>query len=334
MLLSILIPAYNAAQTIERCIKSVTENNKFEDYEIVVVNDGSTDDTAKVLEELGQRESRLKIHAQENQGTGATRNRLLTLAQGEYIFFVDADDYLVAGALDLLAEHLTKEPDLDILGFSLLVKKGDAISTHSGYEALFHRFGLSERLTGIDYLKLKNGWYFLWTQLFRRSLFQENNLRFDQDVSLCEDMLLSAQIYTLKGLRIRMLQDRLYIYDLSSENSITRTKTWEKKRKNYQDQLKVIGGLKQIEASLDNQKYKEEVKKMMSTIVYSTQKMLCKGFPSSYAKDFLHKAKEWSLYPIRDYHPSSFRDKLFALIANNKHLYLITQTILSKVITK
>lgn len=334
MLLSILIPAYNAAQTIERCIKSVTENNKFGDYEIIVVNDGSTDNTALILEGLGQRESRLRIHTQENQGTGKTRNRLLALAQGTFILFVDADDYLEPGALDLLAEQLTKETDLDILGFSLLTKRNDEITPHSSYEALFQTYDLSRHLTGVEYLRLKNGYFFLWTQLFRQSLFQENNLRFDQEVSLYEDMLLSAEIYTLKDLRIRMLPDRLYVYDLSSENSITRTKTWGKKRKNYQDTLRVIEGLKQIEASLDDREYKDEIKTMMYLIVFSTQKMLCKGFPPSYAKDFLRKVEDRSLYPIQGYRPASFRDKLFALIANNKPLYLITQRILSKVLTK
>lgn len=333
MLLSILIPVYNAAQTIERCIKSITENNKFGDYEIIVVNDGSMDDTAKILEKLRHKESRLKIHTQDNQGTGKTRNRLLALAQGTFILFVDADDYLEPGALDLLAEHLTKEPDLDILGFSLLTKRDNEITPHLGYEALFHKYDLNRRLTGLEYLKLKNGSYFLCTQLFRRSLFQENNLRFDQEVSMCEDMLLSAEIYTLKNLQIRMLPDRLYVYDLSEESSVSRPKTWEKKQKNYHDILRVIEGLKQIEASLDDQEYKEEIKTMMYLIVFATLIMLCKGFPPSYAKDFLQKIVDWSLFPIKGYYSASYKEIIFSVIASNKHLYLIAQALLSKVLT-
>ncbi|MGL4358167.1 MAG: glycosyltransferase family 2 protein [Cetobacterium sp.] len=91
ILVSVLIPSYNAARFLRKSISSCiyqTHNN----IEIIIVNDGSTDSSANILNELEKSDERIRIYHQDNKGVSATRNRLVSLAKGHYIFFLDADD--------------------------------------------------------------------------------------------------------------------------------------------------------------------------------------------------------------------------------------------------
>ena len=93
MKFSILIPAYNASKYIRRCLNSLI-NQTFQDFEIIVIDDGSKDDTLPILKEFQNKDKRVNVFHQENHGVAYTRNRLLDYAKGEWIAFVDADDYV------------------------------------------------------------------------------------------------------------------------------------------------------------------------------------------------------------------------------------------------
>ena len=92
-MISIIIPAYNSSEYLKRCLDSIV-CQPFEDYEVIVVDDGSTDDTGKVLDEYAKRYSRIKAVHKENGGVSTARNAGLDKAQGDYIIFVDCDDYV------------------------------------------------------------------------------------------------------------------------------------------------------------------------------------------------------------------------------------------------
>lgn len=90
---SIIIPVYNNEQYIEKCIQSVL-NQTFENFEVIVINDGSTDKSGEILEKLNREDSRIILIEQKNQGVAVARNRGMNKATGKYITFVDGDDYL------------------------------------------------------------------------------------------------------------------------------------------------------------------------------------------------------------------------------------------------
>ena len=98
-LFSVIIPAYNAEKTIEACINSVTEQNN-ESYEVIVVNDKSTDRTAEILKQYEENKNIRVIHHTENKKAGGARNTGIKAAQGEYVLFLDADDVLIDGSLE------------------------------------------------------------------------------------------------------------------------------------------------------------------------------------------------------------------------------------------
>ena len=103
MKLSIIIPVYNTEKYLHRCVDSVLQQN-MSDYELILVDDGSTDGSGKICDEYKEKDSRVKVIHTQNQGVSKARNTGLELSSGEYIGFVDADDYIDADMYEKLIE--------------------------------------------------------------------------------------------------------------------------------------------------------------------------------------------------------------------------------------
>ena len=115
--ISVIIPVYNVGRYLEECLNHMI-NQTFSDIEIICINDGSTDESPDILREFAKRDDRIQIINQKNRGLGATRNRGLELSKGDYIYFMDGDDYLELAALEELYE-LSEKYSLDFAMFKL-----------------------------------------------------------------------------------------------------------------------------------------------------------------------------------------------------------------------
>ena len=120
---SVIIPVYNAEKTIERCLKSLTDQNR-QDVEIIVVNDGSNDDTASVIKRYADKNSSIIYVSQENSGVSVARNKGIDYASGIYITFVDSDDYVTE---DYFRELDNMENDVDLCYFQRNIIGGKQI---------------------------------------------------------------------------------------------------------------------------------------------------------------------------------------------------------------
>lgn len=118
MLMSIIIPAYNVEGTLRECLESVLSQH-VDDMEIILVDDGSTDNTAEICDEFGIRDN-IKVIHQENAGLSEARNAGLELAEGELITFVDSDDYLEPNTYPRLIGIMERHPQYDILEYSIV----------------------------------------------------------------------------------------------------------------------------------------------------------------------------------------------------------------------
>lgn len=114
---SVILPVFNTGKYLDECLDSIV-NQTLTDIEIICVDDGSTDNSSDILEEYSENDSRFKIITQSNQGAGAARNRAIPLATGEYVYFMDSDDYLELDALEILYK-LAVENDVDFLIFKI-----------------------------------------------------------------------------------------------------------------------------------------------------------------------------------------------------------------------
>lgn len=183
---SVIVPVYNSAQYLARCIESILIQ-QYTDIEIVLVNDGSSDDSGRICDEYADAYNNIIVVHKENGGVGSARNRALELITGEWIFFCDSDDTLVENAIQILSEHITDDVDCIVAGYNEVNIEGEIIYTPSiDYK---QRLAYSESLLDIykpRYLRY-NG--FLWNRLIRASVVHSNHLRFKEDIYYREDGL-------------------------------------------------------------------------------------------------------------------------------------------------
>src|SRR5574344_1711516 len=134
MILSIIIPAYNAEQYLEKCVESCENQNITNDlYELIIVNDGSKDDTLIKAKKLAEKYENIKVFTQENQGTASARNYGMTKAIGQYFWFIDADDYLEKDTfLDIFTGiENNRYPDIYVVKLRLVSKDINIISSYN-----------------------------------------------------------------------------------------------------------------------------------------------------------------------------------------------------------
>lgn len=197
--ISIIIPVYNVEEYLRECLDSVV-NQSFKDIEIICINDGSTDNSYKILEEYSKTYDNFKIINQSNKGLSTARNEGLKIAMGEYVYFIDADDVLKENALDIIWNNC-KQKHPDVLFFSF-ENFSDSQSLKNRFEDKFKGKKRNSiclnKMSGKDLLNFfcKNNEYYVnvWIQVLRREFLLKNKITF-YDGIIYEDNL-----YTLKVL--------------------------------------------------------------------------------------------------------------------------------------
>lgn len=171
MKLSIIIPAYNAEHFVEKCVNScIDQDVDFYDYELVAVNDGSKDKTLSVLESLKKRVKNLKIISQENGGLSAARNAGIENSVGEYIWFVDSDDWIEKNCLSSILNKI-EETNVDVLSIYADDVEDGRISRRGRYSPI----GIVSGKIFLEKYKKYNCAPFY---IYRRSLLDDNGIRF------------------------------------------------------------------------------------------------------------------------------------------------------------
>ena len=199
MLLSIIIPLYNCAAYVERCILSIYAQGLNErDFEVIVVNDGSTDGGEKIVEELAKTRPNIVLLSQRNKGLSATRNRGVETARGRYVEFLDADDYLIPDGMPRLL-NIAVDNDVDILVFKTKkVEDTIALGLPEHKEVLNENYKVSPVLTGPEaetYESMPEYIFSVNYMFMRRQMYIDHNLRFATDIAFGEDGIVSMQLF-------------------------------------------------------------------------------------------------------------------------------------------
>ena len=185
---SVVMPVYNTEKYLDESLNSI-ENQTLKDIEIICVNDGSTDNSLKILESHASRDDRIKIINQENQGVSVARNAGIEAATGEYISFVDSDDLLVDFAYDKSYENASRF-GVDIMEFNCLdFFDGEDFEIPS-YEHDYSKVNVRKRRKNQEpFETLDLGRGPVWNKLWRRGFILDNNLRFCEGASRGEDSI-------------------------------------------------------------------------------------------------------------------------------------------------
>lgn len=180
MLVSFIVPVYNGEKTIERCLSSIC-NLREKNIEIIVVNDGSTDCTKDILENLAQADKRIKVANIPNGGVSNARNIALKLAKGEYVAFSDCDDIVLSdynGVLEILERQ----------AFDIIVC--DYVHNKETIREDFHRKKLQagNNNCGLLYEEIALGQFNnIWCNIYKRDIIEQNDLKFDSEMKMGED---------------------------------------------------------------------------------------------------------------------------------------------------
>lgn len=197
-IISVIVPVYNVVELLPRCIDSLL-NQKFKDYEVVLVDDGSTDGSGKICDEYVRRDSRIKVIHKQNEGVSKTRNRGIDEAHGEWITFVDADDYVTPDYLSDLYDCACNDIDLvvmhsrhvkengELLYKDYILPKGKIVYRSSDFSSMLKEQFISER-------------GYVHSKMFRKDLVNASSIRFNPEVKFCEDWIfLFSYVNTMDG---------------------------------------------------------------------------------------------------------------------------------------
>ena len=211
-LISIIIPAYNASLYIDRCIKSILSQS-YEMCEIIIIDDGSLDNTFSICKEIANKDKRVKVFTKINEGPGAAREYGLSVSTGRYITFVDADDYIDEDLYKIALDALIKATcDIVEWGYREVNEIGKLIRE----EILQEEVNKNEDCS-IHYARQKNVTNFLWNKLFRRELFDD--VVFPHYYA-GEDTCILTQLY-INAKKVVTIKPILYNYVLT-DNSLCR----------------------------------------------------------------------------------------------------------------
>lgn len=205
-LVSIIVPMYNSAKTIACCLESIRRQT-FKDFEAILVDDGSTDETLTVVAKSIRGDERFRVISRENHGVSPTRNFALELARGSWIAFIDSDDWFAPYAIEELVRAGQSGADLAVADFYRV--NGDRYAIKGLEES-----GLFSRG---DYIKLMlktpANYYFacLWNKLFKRSVIESCDLRFDEEMHFAEDHVFVLQ-YMLSAQDVALVDKPVYFY--------------------------------------------------------------------------------------------------------------------------
>lgn len=234
---SIILPCYNVAQYIERSIESILMQD-FKDYEIIIINDGSTDDLLQVCNDKMLINDKIKLLSFKNQSLSQARNEGLKIAQGEYVYFFDPDDYINPGMLSK-AYSKAKEGDYDAVhfGFHIIYENQGGIhydKAESPYifqtnDEIIHNylprfFGITQENINnfIDLSHLWNSKEFsgVWRFLYKRSVLIDNDVLFSKGIKLIEDKLFNARFFCYAK-TIALIDNILYNYIVKEKGLMT-----------------------------------------------------------------------------------------------------------------
>lgn len=214
-LVSIILPVYNAEKQLKRSVDSILRQS-YRNIELILVNDGSVDNSEQVCRAYADQDDRVRLITQENGGPSKARNTGLQNARGQYLQFVDADDYIEANAVELLAGEMEAGNDLAICGF---IAESDHKPTRT------HRPDKKQGMMKKDFLnnfgELFQGFYinYLWNKMYRLDKISANQILFNIEMRWGEDLVFNLD-YLKHCSKISVMDHALYHY-VDNDGSLT-----------------------------------------------------------------------------------------------------------------
>lgn len=216
--LSFVIPAYNVEKYIERCLNSIYSQDVEESrYEVIVIDDGSTDSTVHLLREIQKEHENMQVVSQKNQGPSTARNKGIALSKGKFIWFVDSDDHIAEGSVTSLLSHVP-DSDIDILYFTYNEVSMNGSIKQGPKQPVAKNILMSGKRALAEGFYPTSVWLALWNREYLNSL----SLQFNTEIMYAEDSLFSFQAL-VQSHNVMFVDDAYYVYERREGSSTTKT---------------------------------------------------------------------------------------------------------------
>lgn len=220
--ISIIVPVYNAEELLPRCINSLLAQS-YSRIEIILIDDGSSDGSGYLCDKFASIDNRVRVIHQANAGVSTARNKGMSLATGDFLCFVDADDEVEPNYISSFVQGITPEVDLVFQGFCE-IRDGHCIRW-TPPEQHFAEGELTEAISLLNKQSVHLFGY-VYTKLYRRSIIQENSLAFRQDISLTEDRIFALE-YLIHARQMQLVSTSAYRYYIQPNSLTTRRRSYE-----------------------------------------------------------------------------------------------------------
>lgn len=214
---SIIVPVYNVETWLERCINSIL-NQTYENFELILVDDGSPDNSGTICDKYVELDRRVSVIHKENGGLSSARNAGINMSKGDYIVFIDSDDYIKENLLENIEESIRKHhTDIIMFGYEMFLSKNKILP-------LFKK-GLilnpKEEAVSLNKPNFKNEFCFTWRYVFKKEFLTYNDITFNENIKVAEDTIFNMEcIFLAKSMYV--IDEALYIYNDANNESIMR----------------------------------------------------------------------------------------------------------------
>lgn len=214
VIISVIVPVYNSEKHLKKCIESILFQS-FADFEIILINDGSKDRSGSICEKYALKDKRIQIYHQLNNGVSHARNIGLQKAIGEWVYFVDSDDFIQSGTFDVFFND-SKLSDVDIVQF--------------GYRRIFNNDRIIEMgpvtenlFNGIDNYYENTSFHngSLWLHFIKRSIISNYQIQFSENVNYAEDLEFTTKCYLVSE-NVMTLNKNYYNYYIHNESAMAK----------------------------------------------------------------------------------------------------------------
>ena len=227
MFFSVIVPIYNVEKYLKRCIDSVLSQT-FEDYELILVDDGSLDQCGTICDDYAAKDTRIKVIHKQNGGLVSARQAGIRVATGKYVFHLDGDDAILPDALQSAYEIIeTYSPDIVSFSYKRCIDGvvGDTVEDIA-QEGLYNKSDLKQKIYPnlLSNKDMKNLFYFLWGKAIKRELATKYQLLVNTKISQGEDVSCTTPCY-LDADIVYMSKKPIYLYTVRNDSLTTNFKT-------------------------------------------------------------------------------------------------------------
>lgn len=313
--ISIIVPVYNTEKYLHRCIDSILAQT-YTDFELLLIDDGSKDNSGKICDEYAQKDARVRVFHKENGGVSSARNLGLDQAKGEWITFVDSDDWVNTCYLKNLQSHISDTTDL-VFSYSTIIKK-----SYEEFRECFPARSISSKCIEVAFIENElHGRTSPWSKLYRTEVVRKENLHFCEEMYIGEDLVFLYS-FILHCRYIVFTEDADYYYYFEISDSLT------KRINSLDSELFGLNKIRQVIRELCD-KFNIKSTKALSNIDwilgYYVRRVLNslyhnKGIPFAKRIETI-KAIDFSSYLNAVYIPAP-KEKFLSFLLRHRYIYL------------